>query len=211
MAITRLTDNIRPLDIVSAINDNGADTVLRLSTTEATGSVSQGVYVDSNGVVQVCDAVTSTYSSSGTAPVNGTAVASAISGLQSASTAVKHTTSTAAGSATQPVYVASDGTATATTYSLGKSVPSDAVFTDTTYSDFTGANGTNAGVHGLVPAPSATDNTKYLKGDGTWATPAGVSVDQTYSSTSTNAQSGTAVAQAIGGKSKVTFVDWTVS
>lgn len=41
--------------------------------------------------------------------------------------------------------------------------------TDTTYSDFTGANGTTAGTHGLVPAPAATDNTKFLKGDGTWA------------------------------------------
>lgn len=39
-----------------------------------------------------------------------------------------------------------------------------------TYLDFTGADGTNAGTHGLVPAPTATDNTKYLKGDGTWAT-----------------------------------------
>ena len=33
----------------------------------------------------------------------------------------------------------------------------------------TGADGTNAGTSGLVPAPSATDNTKFLKGDGTWA------------------------------------------
>jgi len=82
---------------------------------------------------------------------------------------VTHTASTAAGSATQPVYIASDGTATATTYSLAKSVPSDAVFTDTTYSAFTGADGTDAGSAGLVPAPVATDNTKYLKGDGTWS------------------------------------------
>ena len=35
--------------------------------------------------------------------------------------------------------------------------------------DFTGANGTAAGTHGLVKAPTATDNTKYLKGDGTWS------------------------------------------
>ena len=41
--------------------------------------------------------------------------------------------------------------------------------TDTTYSDFTGANGSTAGAHGLVPAPAASDNTKFLKGDGTWA------------------------------------------
>lgn len=42
--------------------------------------------------------------------------------------------------------------------------------TDTTYSAFTGADGTADGAVGLVPAPTATDNTKYLKGDGTWAT-----------------------------------------
>lgn len=41
--------------------------------------------------------------------------------------------------------------------------------TDTTYSAFTGADGVNAGTAGLVPAPTATDNTKFLKGDGTWA------------------------------------------
>ena len=34
----------------------------------------------------------------------------------------------------------------------------------------TGADGTNAGAKGLVPAPTATDNEKYLRGDGTWQT-----------------------------------------
>lgn len=33
----------------------------------------------------------------------------------------------------------------------------------------TGADGTNAGTKGAVPAPAATDNTKFLRGDGTWA------------------------------------------
>ena len=47
-----------------------------------------------------------------------------------AETATKLTTS--AGSATQPVYF-SDGKPVACTYTLGKSVPSDAVFTDTKY------------------------------------------------------------------------------
>ena len=41
---------------------------------------------------------------------------------------------------------------------------------DTTYSAFTGATGSVAGTSGLVPAPAATDNTKYLRGDGTWQT-----------------------------------------
>lgn len=36
--------------------------------------------------------------------------------------------------------------------------------------DFTGADGTNAGTRGAVPAPASSDNTKFLRGDGTWAT-----------------------------------------
>ena len=42
--------------------------------------------------------------------------------------------------------------------------------TDTTYSAFTGTDGTSAGVAGLVPAPATTDAGKFLKADGTWAT-----------------------------------------
>lgn len=42
--------------------------------------------------------------------------------------------------------------------------------TDTTYSDFTGTDGTAAGVAGLVPAPATTDAGKFLKSDGTWDT-----------------------------------------
>ena len=36
--------------------------------------------------------------------------------------------------------------------------------------DFTGASATQAGDTGLVPAPSAGDQSKFLRGDGTWAT-----------------------------------------
>lgn len=42
--------------------------------------------------------------------------------------------------------------------------------TDTTYSAFTGATSAAAGVEGLVPAPAAGDDDKFLKGDGTWGT-----------------------------------------
>ena len=34
---------------------------------------------------------------------------------------------------------------------------------------FTGSDGSTAGAKGMVPAPTASDNTKFLKGDGTWA------------------------------------------
>lgn len=42
--------------------------------------------------------------------------------------------------------------------------------TDTTYSNFTGTDGVDAGTAGLVPAPATTDAGKYLKADGTWDT-----------------------------------------
>ena len=45
--------------------------------------------------------------------------------------------------------------------------------TDTTYSNFTGTDGTSAGVAGLVPAPATTDAGKFLKADGTWDTAGG--------------------------------------
>lgn len=40
----------------------------------------------------------------------------------------------------------------------------------------TGADGTNAGTSGLVPAPAATDNNKFLAGDGTWKAAGGSSL-----------------------------------
>ena len=40
-------------------------------------------------------------------------------------------------------------------------------------SAFGGADGSSAGTKGAVPAPGATDNVKFLRGDGTFATPSG--------------------------------------
>ena len=42
---------------------------------------------------------------------------------------------------------------------------------DTTYSVFTGATSSNAGTSGLVPQPAAGNQSKYLRGDGSWVTP----------------------------------------
>ncbi len=53
-------------------------------------------------------------------------------------------------------------------HTVATDVPANAVFTDTTYSPFTGTDGTEAGVAGLVPAPSISDANKVLKSDGTW-------------------------------------------
>jgi trimeric autotransporter adhesin len=54
--------------------------------------------------------------------------------------------------------IVSDGSSTTPTISI---------------SAFGGADGTSAGSKGAVPAPAATDNVKFLRGDGTFATPSG--------------------------------------
>lgn len=74
--------------------------------------------------------------------------AGATSSGGSATSAAKLDTATA-GSATQPVYF-TGGKPTACSYTLGKSVPSNAVFTDTTYSDAT------TSTHGLMTAADKT-------------------------------------------------------
>lgn len=67
--------------------------------------------------------------------------------------------------------------ATGTTYTAGSNVqisPENVISaTDTTYTHFTGATASADGTAGLVPAPVAGDDTKFLSGDGTWGTPAG--------------------------------------
>lgn len=61
--------------------------------------------------------------------------------------------------------------------------------TNTTYSNMKGATVSAAGTAGLVPAPAAGTQAKYLRGDGTWQTPP----NTTYASMSaTEATTGTA-------------------
>ena len=57
-----------------------------------------------------------------------------------------------------------------------------------TVREMTGANGTTAGSSGLVPAPAATDNGKFLRGDKTWATPTNTDTKNTAGSTDTSSK-----------------------
>lgn len=95
-------------------------------------------------------------------------------------TSVNNTQPDANGDVTLTMPTVNDGILTITqngtskgTFSANQSTNGTIALTDTTYNAFTGADGTNAGSSGLVPAPSATDNDKYLKGDGTWASVSG--------------------------------------
>ena len=74
------------------------------------------------------------------------------------------------GSATKPIYI-KDGGPVECTYTLEKSVPSDAKFTDTTYSNMVGATASAAGKNGLVPSPPSGKQDAFLKGDGSWSYP----------------------------------------
>lgn len=67
------------------------------------------------------------------------------------------------------------------TFTANQSTNVTVDLSDTTYSDFVGATSSAAGSAGLVPAPASGDNTKYLKGDGTWQ-----SVADNYSTSEVN-------------------------
>lgn len=72
--------------------------------------------------------------------------------------------------------------------------------TDTTYSNFTGTDGTSAGAAGLVPAPATTDAGKFLKADGTWDVAGGGSgptVVQTTGTSTTDVMSQNAVTSMV--------------
>ena len=70
---------------------------------------------------------------------------------------------------------------------------------DTTYSNFTGTDGTAAGSAGLVPAPATTDAGKFLKADGTWDTAGGGSITpvQTIGSSTTDVMSQNATSRMV--------------
>lgn len=88
-----------------------------------------------------------------------------------------------------------EATGGGTTYTAGANITiADGVIsaTDTTYNNFTGTDGTDAGTAGLVPAPAATDADKFLKSDGTWASAGGGSgptVVQTIGASETDVMS----------------------
>jgi len=100
---------------------------------------------DANGNVSISipSSISALTDDTATYPIGKADYATTAGSAGSATTASK-LGSTDVGSATQPIYL-DDGVATACTYSLNKTVPNNAVFTDTTYSFSQGSsNGTIA-------------------------------------------------------------------
>lgn len=88
---------------------------------------------------------------------------------------------------TIPVSSPNDGVLTITqngvtiqTFSADQATNVTAALTDTTYSAMTGASSGAAGTSGLVPAPAAGDEGKFLQGDGTWGKPNAELVEMYY-------------------------------
>ena len=116
-------------------SDTNTDT--KVTQTVTTANAAYPLLLAPSG--QAATATTTSYFDSGvTLNPSTNTIAANVSGSSAsctgnAATATRATKLSAAakGSATQPVYVTSDGVPTACTYTLGKSVPSNAVFTDT--------------------------------------------------------------------------------
>lgn len=66
-----------------------------------------------------------------------------------------------------------------------------------------GANGTVAGTSGSVPAPAATDNMKFLRGDATWAAVEGSGFVSKSFAVTANSVSGTVIVSGFGSQSDI--------
>lgn len=85
--------------------------------------------------------------------------------------------STDIGSKSQPVYFDVSGFPKPITYTINSNVPANAKFTDTTYTVF------GRGTNGLVPHPTTTTSTRFLREDGSWIVP----TNTTYALATTSA------------------------
>lgn len=154
---------LQPNDNITELNNNAG----YISGIDSTDVVTALGYTPEDSTNKI---LTISVSSTNTQYPSAKAVYDELVKKQNSNTAVIHPVTTAVGDTTTPVYIDGNGNAVALNYSIQTSVPQSAVFTDTTYSAFVGADGTTAGTSGLVPQPLATDNDKFLKGDGSWST-----------------------------------------
>lgn len=84
-------------------------------------------------------------------------------------------------------------------FTIGASVPAGAKFTDTTYAVMKGATSSAAGATGLVPAPAAGSQAKYLRADGTCQTPPDTNTTYSVVTASANGLMSTAMLSKLNG------------
>lgn len=108
------------------------------------------------------DAATATQAADD-AQASQTAAATSASNAATSETNAADSATAAAGSASSAAQEATNAAASATDAAASAAEAARLAATD-----MTGATASTAGTHGLVPAPSAGDNDKFLRGDGTW-------------------------------------------
>lgn len=98
----------------------------------------------------------------------------------------------------------------AITYTKGDDTTGTITTQDTTYTNMIGATASAAGKNGLVPAPAAGEQVKFLRGDGTWVVPTDTKYSVMGSATaSTGGVSGLVPASAAGDQLKFLRADGT--
>ena len=150
-------------------------TVRNTLTIKGTGATT--VTSDASGVITINSTDNNTTYSAATQSANGLMSAADKKKLDGIATGANaYTLPAATSSALGGVKVGSNITNSSGTISLTKANVVAALGytppttdTNTTYSAFTGASSSAAGSAGLVKAPAAGDQAKFLRGDGTWA------------------------------------------
>ena len=96
------------------------------------------------------------------------------------------------------------------TYTKGDGTSGTITTQDTTYSTFKAASSSAAGGSGLVPAPGTGANTKFLRGDATWAVPTNTTYNVFGKATATaGGSTGLVPAPAAGDQAKYLRADGT--
>lgn len=108
-------------------------------------------------------AATTATAAATSASADATTATAAADDATASKTAAASSASNAATSETNAAASASAAASSETNAAASAAAAQAAIATD-----MTGATASVAGTHGLVPAPSAGDNTKFLGGDGTW-------------------------------------------
>lgn len=152
-----------------AVDADHADVATKLGTTTV-GSGVKPIYLNSGTATASTSTVGSNtkpiYMTNGALTASTADIGSSTKPMYMLDGALTAASSTV-GASNRPVYM-NAGTITQIGFTIDKSVPADAKFTDTTYSVFKGATESAVGSTGLVPAPAAGNNLKFLRGDGTW-------------------------------------------
>lgn len=175
------------------------------------GDTFNGVVVFEQGI-QIQSSTSSeqaavTYNHATKTLVVSTATDMTINGVKVSKEGHTHTkldTAISKGSATKPIYV-QNGEVKEASYELNKTVPSNAVFTDTVYTHPTSSGNKH------IPSGGSSGQVLQWSADGTakWETPTTVSVDSALSETSANPVQNKVVSAGLAEKSGVIIKTWT--